>query len=354
MEHLYKKAVDLLRQLIAVPSFSKTEQGTAALLKNWLWQQGVTTESIQNNVLAKNRYFDDRKPTLLLNSHHDTVLPASGYNLDPFLPLIQEEKLYGLGSNDAGASLVCLILAFVHFYDRQDLPCNLVLAATAEEEISGEGGIRAVLPGIGRIDCALVGEPTGMQMAVAERGLMVLDIVSRGRSGHAARNEGCNALYRAIADIQWFREYTFEKESELLGKVSMKVTVIETANKAHNVVPDQCRFTVDIRINECYTHEDILKIVRSHITSEAHPRSTHLKSSLIALTHPLVQSGMRQGMTCYGSPTLSDKALMPFPALKLGPGDSARSHSADEFIYLHQVREGIEKYIGLINGLTGI
>lgn len=352
MESLFEKAIDLLKQLIAIPSFSRAETGTADLLESWLTGHGIISQRTGNNILAKSKHFDETKPTVLLNSHHDTVKPAPGYTIDPFTPIIKDDKLYGLGSNDAGASLVSLMVAFLHFYNKEHLPFNLLLAATAEEEISGVNGIRAVLPELDHINCAIVGEPTAMQMAVAERGLLVLDVFTKGISGHAARNEGINALYVAMNDINWFREYEFEKISSLLGKVSMNVTVIETDNKAHNVVPDHCRFTVDIRINELYTHEEVLAIIKENIKSEIKPRSIHLRSSLISLDHPLVQSGSRLGMQYYGSPTLSDKALMPFPALKLGPGDSARSHTADEFIYLHQIEEGIDKYIKLIEGLV--
>lgn len=352
MERLFEKAVSLLKQLIAVPSFSKEEGGTAGLLTGWLSEHEIMSRSIGHNILARNKYFDITKPTVLLNSHHDTVKPVQGYTVDPFTPIIEEGKLYGLGSNDAGASLVSLMVTFLHFYNRQDLPFNLLLGATAEEEISGAGGLSAVLPELEYIDCAIVGEPTTMEMAVAERGLLVLDVMATGVSGHAARNEGTNAIYIAMEDLNWFRQYEFERTSDLLGKVSMTITSIETENKAHNVVPDQCRFTVDIRINELYTHEEILTIIGAHVPSVIKSRSTRLKSSMIALDHPLVLSGIMADMRYYGSPTLSDKALMPFPALKLGPGDSSRSHTADEFIYLHQIEEGIGKYIKLIEGLV--
>lgn len=352
MEYLYEKAVSLLQQLIAVPSFSKEESETAALLMAWLSEHGMTGSRIGNNILARSKYFDVTKPTILLNSHHDTVKPVQGYTADPFTPVVKEGKLFGLGSNDAGASLVSLMVTFLYFYNRQDMPFNLLLGATAEEEISGMGGLRAVLPELGPIDCAIVGEPTSMEMAVAERGLLVLDVFATGISGHAARNEGTNAIYIAMDEMNWFRRYEFERVSDLLGKVSMNITAIETENKAHNVVPDQCRFTVDIRIPELYTHEEILTIIKTHTRSVIKPRSTHLKSSMIPLDHPLVLSGLQAGMSYYGSPTLSDKALMPFPALKLGPGDSSRSHTADEFIYLHQIEDGIHKYIKLIEGLV--
>ncbi len=354
IHNLYQKVVDLLQQLIAIPSFSKEEEGTARLLQQWFHNEDVSAQRSKNNVFAYNLYYDKNKPTLLLNSHHDTVRPTKGYTKNPFDPLIENEKLFGLGSNDAGASLVALMAAFLHFYKQENLPYNLIWAATAEEEISGPNGITSLLPELGKIDCAIVGEPTLMQMAIAERGLMVLDILVKGASGHAARNEGVNAIYKAIESIAWFHNYEFEKVSELLGKISMNVTIIETENKAHNVVPDGCRFTVDVRLNELYTHEEILAIIRQHIEAIVTPRSMRLRSSIIALDHPLVQAGLKLGMNYYGSPTLSDKALMPFPTLKLGPGDSARSHTADEFIYLDEIQNGIKKHIGLINNLQGL
>jgi acetylornithine deacetylase len=341
MEHLYQKAIDLLQQLISIPSFSKEEQGTAALLQDWLSREGIISERIGNNLIARSKHFDTAKPTVLLNSHHDTVKPAVGYTLYPFSATVKEDKLYGLGSNDAGGSLASLMATFLHFHDRQDLPFNLVLAAVAEEEISGAYGLRSILPRLGHIDCAIVGEPTSMSMAVAERGLLVLDVTASGLSGHAARNEGINAIHTAMKDISWIDTFAFERESPLLGKVSMNVTAIETINKAHNVIPDQCGFTVDIRINELYAHEEILHTITENLTSAVKPRSTHLKSSNIAMDHPLVKSGLAMGLSHFGSPTLSDKALMPFPALKIGPGDYERSHTDYEFIYLEQNTDGI-------------
>lgn len=348
---LYEKALALLKQLIATPSFSTEEAGTASLMEQWFQQNNISAERQGNNVYARNYHFDPGKPTYLLNSHHDTVKPAKGYTINPFEPVVQEGKLSGLGSNDAGGPLVALMAAFLHFYKVKNLPFNLILAATAEEEISGVHGISSLWDTLGTIHAAIVGEPTLMQMAVAERGLLVVDAVSTGISGHAARNEGKNALYHALRDIAWIQAYEFEKVSPLLGKVSMQVTVIETENKAHNVVPDSCRFTIDIRLNERYTHEEVLEILKAHLQSGITARSTRLRSSMIASSHPLVQSGAKLGLTSYGSPTLSDKALMPFPALKIGPGDSARSHTADEFILLDEIRQGIETYIALIEGL---
>lgn len=346
------KAIFLLKELIAIPSFSKEEDKTASAIELFLQSFGIKTERHLNNIWARNKYYDESKPTVLLNSHHDTVKPNKGYTSDPFAPIEKEDKLYGLGSNDAGGCLVSLIAAFIHFYDKENLKYNLVLAATAEEEISGKNGVEALLPYLGKIDCGIIGEPTLLQMAVAERGLMVLDCTAHGKAGHAARNEGENALYKAVNDIQWFRDFQLEKVSPLLGPSKMTVTVVETDNKAHNVVPAQCKFVVDVRVNELYTFEEILEIIRKHIQSEVQPRSTRLRSTSIALDHPLVEAGKALGKTCYGSPTTSDKALMPFPALKIGPGDSARSHTADEYIFVKEINEGIEFYIQLLNQLV--
>ncbi len=305
-----------------------------------------------NNIFALNKYFNDKKPTLLLNSHHDTVKPNPQYTKDPFNPIIEDGKLFGLGSNDAGGGLVSLIACFLYYYEKPDLKYNIAIAATAEEEISGTGGIEYTLPYLPNIDCAIVGEPTQMQMAVAERGLMVLDCTSKGKAGHAARNEGENSIYSAIKDIEWFRNYKFPRVSELLGPNKMSVTVIETENKAHNVVPAQCKFVVDCRVNELYNFEEVIDIINANVECEVKPRSTRLRSTSIALAHPLVKAGLHLGRTYYGSPTTSDKALMPFPALKMGPGDSARSHTADEYIYLEEIKEGIELYIKLLNQLV--
>jgi acetylornithine deacetylase len=345
---LQQSAIELLKQLISTPSFSKEEDKTADILKSFLEKHGVPVKNVQYNVYARNAHYDDSKPTILLNSHHDTVKPNKNYTLDPFTPIEKDGRLFGLGSNDAGGPLVSLIATFLYFYNRTDLKYNLVLAASAEEEISGKDGIELVLPHIGKIDCAIVGEPTQMQMAVAERGLMVLDCVAHGKAGHAARNEGENSIYKAIKDIEWFQSYQFPKVSDLLGPVKMSVTVIETDNKQHNVVPAHTKFVVDTRVNELYTFEDILEVIQKNVQCEVTPRSTRLRSTSIALDHPLIRSGIALGRTYYGSPTTSDKALMPFQALKMGPGDSARSHTADEFIYVDEVKEGIELYIRLL------
>ncbi len=348
---LQSEAIDLLKKLIATPSFSKEEDNSSVLIKSFLEKHEVKTEQYLYNVWARNKYFDADKPTILLNSHHDTVKPNKGYTNDPFSPIEKDEKLFGLGSNDAGGSLVSLIAAFLYFYEKENLKYNLVIVATAEEEISGHNGIEVLLPTLGEIDFGIVGEPTLMKMAIAEKGLLVLDCTSAGRAGHAARDEGENAIYKALKDIEWFRAYRFDKISNLLGPVKMSVTVIDTENKAHNVVPSQCRFVVDCRVNELYSFEEILDIIKSNVQCEIKPRSTRLRSSAIALNHSLVEAGLKLGRTYYGSPTTSDKALMPFATLKIGPGDSARSHTADEFIYINEIKEGIELYIQLLNEL---
>jgi acetylornithine deacetylase len=349
---LQQEAITLLQQLITVPSFSKEEEKTAGILAKFFAEKEIPATWTGNNIFALNQYFDENKPTILLNSHHDTVKPNPQYTRHPFSPTIADGRLYGLGSNDAGGSLVSLIITFLHFYYRQDMKYNLVIAATAEEEISGAGGIEYALKYLPKIDFAIVGEPTQMQMAVAERGLMVLDCKSIGKAGHAAREEGENAIYKSISDIDWFRSFAFEKVSALLGPSRMNVTVIETENKAHNMVPPVCHFVVDVRLNELYTFEEVLALINNHVQCEVKPRSTRLRSTAIPLDHPLVAAGLKLGRTYYGSPTTSDKALMPFPALKIGPGDSARSHSADEFIYLDEIGQGIELYIQLLNEIV--
>ena len=360
-DKLYTDSLNLLKKLISTQSFSKEEDKTAAIIESFLQSAGVAAKRFLNNVWAVNKHFDESKPSILLNSHHDTVRPNKAYTLDPFSPVEKDGKLFGLGSNDAGGCLVSLIAAFIYFYSKENLPFNLVLAATAEEEISGSNGIEALLNDQIFISAAtdtsslpfrgwgcIVGEPTLMNMAVAEKGLLVIDCTAYGKAGHAAREEGDNAIYKALKHIEWFRTYKYGKVSDLLGPVKMAVTIINTGSQ-HNVVPSQCAFSVDIRVNELYSFEEVLDIIRANVECEIKPRSTRLRSTFIATDHPLVKSGLALGRTYYGSPTTSDKALMPFPALKMGPGDSARSHSADEFIYVEEIREGIELYVKLLD-----
>lgn len=347
-DQLETDSIELLKELISTPSFSRTETGTAALLKRFFSDKRIPFHEKENNVWAFNYHYDAVKPTILLNSHHDTVKPNPGYTRDPFSPDIQDGKLYGLGSNDAGGALVSLIAAFCHFYSRVDMKYNLCIAATAEEEISGKNGIELIIPELGPLDFAIVGEPTEMHLAIAEKGLMVLDCISSGVAGHAAREEGDNAIYKAIKDIEWFRTFRFPRESEMLGPVKMSVTMIN-AGSQHNVVPASCNFTVDVRLTEAYKMEEVLQIIKENISCEVKPRSLRLKPSSIDKNHPIVKAGIEFGRNTYGSPTTSDQALLNIPSLKIGPGHSGRSHSADEFIFVDEIKEGISLYIKLLN-----
>jgi acetylornithine deacetylase len=352
-------AVFLLKNLISIPSFSKEEDRTADIIQEFLAEQNITYHRIKNNVFAYNESFDASKPTILLNSHHDTVKPNPGYTKDPFTPITEDGKLYGLGSNDAGGCLVSLLATFLYYHDATDLKYNICFAATAEEEISGANGMELFIQESAKIhtlgrhpgDFAIIGEPTQMQMAVAEKGLLVLDCIARGQAGHAARDEGINALYLALEDINRIKNHTFDKVSPFLGPVKMTVTSILTENKAHNVVPDTCSFVVDLRVNELYSFDEILDILEQNLTSVIIPRSKRLRSSMIPENHPVVIAGKNIGKRVYGSPTTSDKALVGIPALKMGPGDSARSHTADEFIFIHEIEEGINDYITIVGNL---
>lgn len=344
-------AVQLLKTLIATPSFSKEEDKTADIIAQFLIQQSVSIQRELNNVWAFNKYYNPDKPTILLNSHHDTVRPNKDYTRDPFLPEIIEGKLYGLGSNDAGGCLVSLIATFLYFYEQEDLKYNFCLAATAEEEISGTDGLEYVIPKLGNLEFAIVGEPTQMQLAIAERGLMVVDCVAKGRSGHAAREEGDNAILKAIPAIEWFTTYQFPKVSDVFGPIKMSVTMIH-AGTQHNVVPATCEFVVDIRVTDAYTNEEVLGIIQQQVGCEVKARSTRLKPSSIAREHPIVQAGIHLGRRTYGSPTTSDQALLDIPSLKCGPGDSARSHTADEFVYVNEIEEGIALYIKMLNQIV--
>ena len=343
------EVINLLEQLIILPSFSKEEDKSADVIEIFLKEKGIEVNRHLNNVWVKNKFFDSAKPTILLNSHHDTVKPNKGYSKDPFKAIIEDGRLYGLGSNDAGGALVSLLAAFLYYSDKP-LAYNLIFSATAEEEISGENGIEALLPLLCKVDFAIVGEPTQMQLAIAEKGLLVLNCATHGKSGHAAREEGVNAIYKAIPDIEWFRTYSFPKASKLLGPVKMSVTAIHSGSQ-HNIVPDTCEFTVDVRVNECYTNEEVLDIISKNVKCDVWTRSLRLQPSFISEEHPIVKAGKALGLKVYGSPTLSDRAIMPFPSLKIGPGDSARSHIADEYIFINEIEEGIELYINMLNKL---
>lgn len=345
LEGLAEKSIHLLEQLIQTPSFSREEFQTAQIIYNHLEDLGIQDiQTYKNNIWAFNKCFDSSKPTILLNSHHDTVKPNAGYTRDPFQVYKEEGKIFGLGSNDAGGCLVSLIAVFRHYYEAENLAFNLCLACTAEEEISGVDGIESIIKSLGAIDFAIVGEPTEMQPAVAEKGLLVLDCKSVGESGHAARNEGKNAIYLALEDIQWFKEFKFSKVSKTLGEMQMNVTLIQ-AGSQHNVIPATCDFVVDIRMTDAYTHQEVLDLIRTHIKAEITPRSMRLKPSSISTDHPFVKAMIEDGRLPYGSPTMSDQALIPYPSLKLGPGRSSRSHMADEFIYESEIKEAIPLYI---------
>lgn len=347
MEILKNEARNFLIELIETPSFSKEEENTVLIIEKYLNLKNIPFQRKGNNIWAKNLYFDENLPTILLNSHHDTVKPNSAYTLDPFKAVEKDGKIFGLGSNDAGASLVSLWAVFTHFY-AQKLKYNLIYAATAEEEISGENGVKSILEDLGKINFAIVGEPTKMDLAVAEKGLVVLNCVAKGTASHAAHINDDNSIYKAIRDIQKVQNFEFDKISEVLGKVKATVTIVN-AGSQHNVVPDQCHFTIDVRTNEHYSNSEIVEIFQKELESEIQPRSLALNSSRIDLNHPFVLAAQKENCNLYGSPTVSDQALMPFDSVKIGPGDSTRSHTADEFIYEKELAEGIEKYIKILS-----
>ena len=341
--------IDLLKNMIRIPSFSRDEGAVADFLERWMLTEGFAVRRLGNNLWMESGPADGR-PTILLNAHIDTVKPASGYTRDPFTPEIEDGCLYGLGSNDDGGSLVALLVTYSRLTQKEQ-PYRLIFSATAEEEVSGKGGLDLILPELGRIDFGVMGEPTGMRMAVAERGLMVLDCTAYGKSGHAARNEGVNAIYKAIEDIQWFKSHSFDRVSDFLGAVKMSVTQIN-AGTQHNVVPDKCTFVVDVRPNGMYTNPELLEMIKSSVSCEVKERSTRIGSSHLPMDHPAVVRGLSLGLEPFGSPATSNQALCHFPTLKIGPGDSARSHSADEYIRLDEIADGIETYVALLDGLT--
>lgn len=346
----FNQSVQRLQQLISIPSFSKEEHDAATCFENWMTEDGIVYQRAGNNVWAKNSCFNEDKPTILLNSHLDTVKPNKGYTRNPFDASIANDKLFGLGSTDAGGALMCLYQTFKQFYASENLAYNLIFAATAEEEISGQQGIESIIPLLPNLDLAIVGEPTEMHLAIAEKGLLVLDCVAYGKAGHAARDEGENAIYKALVDIDWFKNYRFPKVSETLREIKMNVTMIQ-AGSQHNVIPAECTFTVDVRCTDAYTHQEILDIIQQHVSCKVTPRSTRIKPSGIEANHPVVQAAQALGRNLYGSPTTSDQALIPYPSVKIGPGNSARSHQADEFIYLHEIKEGLLIYHQLLSKL---
>lgn len=348
IESLKKSSIELLKELIQTPSFSSEENATAQLLEQWFKTCNMSYQRQCNNVWAKNKFFDDTKPTLLLNSHHDTVKPNKAYTKNPFDAHIEDGKLFGLGSNDAGGCLVSLLAAFTYFYQHESLTYNLVFVASGEEESSGANGLNSMLPIIPTIDVAIVGEPTQMQLAIAEKGLVVFDVAVFGTPSHAAHPNQDNALYKAIPVMEWIQNFEFEKQSDTLGRVKMTLSQIN-AGQQHNAIPAQVSMVVDVRVNDCYSNLEIVDIVQQNLpNATVIPRSTNLNSSSISKSHPLVLAGIALGRNTYGSPTLSDQSVLDCPSLKLGPGDSTRSHTADEFIYINEIEQGIELYIQLL------
>ena len=345
-----EKYINRLRSLISVSSLSRNEQDAAQIIRDFFTELNIPYSVQENNTWVKNQFWKEGLPVILLNSHIDTVKPASGYTRNPYSPDIEDGVLYGLGSNDAGGALVTLLAVFVHFNQFDNLPFNLIYAASAEEEISGTNGLESILDELGKFDFAIVGEPTKMQMAIAEKGLMVLDCTAHGKSGHAAREEGESAIYKAIADIDKIRNYKFEKVSDVLGAVKMSVTIINSGTQ-HNVVPDLCSFVVDVRTNEFYSNQQALEIIDQLIESDVVPRSLRLNSSGIPIDHPIVQRGISLGLSYYGSPTTSDQAVIPYSSIKIGPGDSARSHTANEYILISEIEEGFKIYVDLLTNL---
>ena len=348
-QELTNNAISLLKKLIETQSFSSQENSTASHIENWFKHYSIDFKRTQNNVWAVNKYFNKNKPTLLLNSHHDTVKPNSAYTKNPFKAIVEDGKLFGLGSNDAGGSLVALIATFTYFYNQKNLKYNLVIVASAEEENSGPNGLNYMLRIIPKVDVAIVGEPTLMNLAVAEKGLIVFDATVEGTPSHAAHPNTNNAIYNAIEVLQWFKDFKFEKKSETLGDVKLTVTQIN-AGKQHNVVPAHVKLVIDVRVNDAYSNAEIAEILQNNAPcSSITPRSLQLNSSSIPVNHDLVKAGIEIGRATYGSPTLSDQAVLSCRSLKLGPGNSTRSHSADEFIYLNEIEEGIKIYIELLN-----
>ncbi len=348
-EEQTKEAVELLKRLISTPSVSRDEAAAADVLEAYMKEKGLNPQRHGNNVWCASSDFDESKTVILLNAHIDTVKPVAGWQHEPFSPVIEGDKLYGLGSNDCGGGLMALLQTFM-LLNNEPKKYSLIYLASCEEEVSGKNGIERVLPLLPKIDFAIVGEPTGMQPAIAEKGLMVIDATAHGKAGHAARNEGDNAIYKAMKDILWLSEWQFPNRTDLLGPVKQTVTIVN-AGTQHNVIPDTCAFTIDVRSNECYTNEEIFAFFQQHLTSELKARSFRLSSSRIDELHPFVQACIKEGLKPFGSPTLSDQALMRFPSLKLGPGESSRSHTADEYIKISEIDDAISLYLKLLSSL---
>lgn len=348
-QELTEKAIELLKKLISISSFSGEEHHTAEAIEDWFKKFDIPYQRENNNIFAKNKYWDNTKPTLLLNSHHDTVKPNKAYTRDPFDPQVEEGKLYGLGSNDAGGALVSLMATFTSFYNEENLTHNILMVASAEEENAGPKSLRGLLPSLPKIDVAIVGEPTLMDLAIAEKGLLVFDAVVKGTPSHAAHPNDDNSIYKTIKVLEWFKNYTFKKISNTLGEVKLTVTQINAGDQ-HNVVPSHTDLVIDVRVNDCYSNREVAEMLKKEAPCELQERSLRLNSSSINKNHPLVQSGIALGRKTYGSPTLSDQAALTCQSMKLGPGDSTRSHSANEFIYVHEIEEGIDLYIKLLKG----
>ena len=346
-EELLENATKLLKKIIATPSLSKDEYDVSLVIEGFFNLKNIPTKRLKNNIWAVNQYFDDTKPSIVLNTHHDTVKPNKAFTIDPFIPIEKEGKIFGLGSNDAGASLVSMVQVFLHFYEEENLSHNMIIALTAEEEISGKDGIDLLFPHFPNVELAIVGEPTKMNLAIAEKGLLVIDGEMLGTASHAAHPNNDNAIVKCMSDLEHILNFKFPKISPYLGEVKVTLSVIN-AGTQHNVVPEKCNFTLDVRVTDEYSNQEVFQIIQSEMKSKLTARSFRLNSSRINENHPVVKSGLEIGRTTYGSPTSSDQAIIPCTSVKIGPGDSIRSHTADEFIYIHEIKEGIEIYIKIL------
>ena len=346
-EELLKFALDLLKKIIATPSLSKDEYDVSLVIEGFFHQRNIPTNRFINNIWATNKHFDKSKPSIVLNTHHDTVKPNKAFTLDPFIPIEKDGKIFGLGSNDAGASLVSMTQVFLHFYEQENLSHNLIIALTAEEEISGNDGIETLFPQLPNVELVIVGEPTLMNLAIAEKGLLVIDGEMQGTASHAAHPNKDNAIVKCMADLDHILNFKFPKVSPYLGEIKVTLSILN-AGTQHNVVPEKCNFTLDVRVTDEYSNEEVFNIIQAEMKSKLTARSLRLNSSKIEENHPIVKAGLEIGRTTYGSPTSSDQAIIPCTSVKIGPGDSTRSHTADEFIYINEIKEGIEIYIKIL------